>query len=89
MQFNYTTSILNIALMAIHAFMMLTAAVLIFIKHNNPNDRSKSFVFAFILTSAIVAAGEVMNLLGQSDMRQIQMMIRHFHFLCMIGIPHR
>ena len=89
MQFNYTTSILNIALMAIHAFMMLTAAVLIFIKHNNPNDRSKSFVFAFFLTSAIVAAGEVMNLLGQSNMRQIQMMIRHFHFLRMIGIPHR
>lgn len=49
MQFNYTTSILNIALMAIHAFMMLTAAVLIFIKHKlarsigyaaNPDDDS-------------------------------------------------
>lgn len=59
MQFNYTTSILNIALMAIHAFMMLTAAVLIYIKHNNPNDRSKNLIFAFFFTSAIVAAGEV------------------------------
>ena len=59
MHFTQTTSIINIALMAVHAFMMLTAAVLIYIKHTNPNDRSKSFIFSFFLTSAIVAAGEV------------------------------
>ena len=59
MHFTQTTSIINIALMAVHAFMMLTAAVLIYIKHTNPQNRSKSFIFAFFLTSAIVAAGEV------------------------------
>ena len=68
MHFSYTTSIINIAVMAIHAFLMLTAAVLIYIKHDDHLNRSKSFIFAFFLTAAIVATGEIIIILHSSQL---------------------
>lgn len=64
MHFSYITSIINIATLAIHAFLMFAAAALIYIKHNNvTHDRSKSLIFAFFFSSAIVATGEIVIIL--------------------------
>lgn len=59
MHHSYITSIINIVVMGVHVFMQLAAAVLIFIKHKNPKDRSKWFIFSFFLMSALAAMGEL------------------------------
>ena len=64
MHFSYITSIINIATLAIHAFLMFAAATLIYIKHNNAAyERSKSLIFAFFFSSAVVATGEIVIIL--------------------------
>ena len=85
MHFDYTTSIINIAVMAVHAFAMLVAAALIFIKHKDPNDRSKSFIFAFFATSAIVAIGEI-SLILQSNHFLDHYTLMPPQSICMSGI---
>ena len=59
MHFSYITSLVNIVVMGIHVFMQLAAAVLIFIKHKNPKDRSRWFIFSFFVMSALAAMGEL------------------------------
>lgn len=87
MHFDYTTSIINIAIMAIHAFAMLAAAVLIFIKHKDPNDHSKSFIFSFFLTSAIVATGEIIIILRNNQLLDHYTLMEP-QSICMSGITY-
>lgn len=68
MHFDYHLAIINIAILAVHGFAMLAAAVLIYIKHTSPNDRSKSFLFTFFFTSAIVAIGEIVIIMHTKQM---------------------
>ena len=64
MHFSYITSIIDIAILAIQAFLMFAAAALIFIKHSNgTHDRSKSLIFTFFFSAAIVATGELVIIL--------------------------
>ena len=67
MHFSYITSIIDIAILAIQAFLMFAAAALIFIKHSNGTlDRSKSLIFTFFFSAAIVATGEIVIILAGS-----------------------
>lgn len=63
MYFTHLYSIINIAVLGIHVFVQLVAAILLSIKRSQSNDRSWKFLFLFFSTSAIAALGEIIIIL--------------------------
>ena len=59
MHFNYSTSILNLIILGIHVFVQLAAAILIYIKHHDPRNRSWRYIFLFFVVSAIASTIEI------------------------------
>ena len=59
MHFSYIDSIYNLIILGVHVFVQLTAAVLIYIKHHAPHDRSWRYIFAFFIISTIASVGEI------------------------------
>ena len=59
MHFSYIDSIYNLIILGVHVFVQLTAAVLIYIKHHEPHNRSWRYIFAFFLISTIASVGEI------------------------------
>ena len=59
MHFNYSTSILNLIILGIHVFVQLAAAILIYIKHHDPKNRSWRYIFLFFVVSAIASTIEI------------------------------
>ena len=59
MHFSYIDSIYNLIILGIHVFVQLAAAVLIYIKHHEPHNRSWRYIFAFFLISTIATVGEI------------------------------
>ena len=59
MHFSYIDSIYNLIILGIHVFVQLAAAVLIYIKHHEPHNRSWRYIFAFFIISTIATVGEI------------------------------
>ena len=59
MHFNYSTSILNLIILGIHVFVQLAAAILTYIKHHDPKNRSWRYIFLFFVVSAIASTIEI------------------------------
>lgn len=59
MHFSYIDSIYNLIILGIHVFVQLAAAVLIYIKHHEPHNRSWRYIFAFFIISTIASVGEI------------------------------
>ena len=59
MHFNNLTSIFNLIVLGIHVFVQMAAAILIYIKHHEPKDRSWRYIFLFFVVSAIASAVEI------------------------------
>lgn len=59
MHFSYIDSIYNLIILGIHVFVQLTAAVLIYIKHHEPQDRSWRYIFTFFIISTLASVGEI------------------------------
>ena len=59
MHFSYIDSIYNLIILGVHVFVQLMAAVLIYIKHHEPQDRSWRYIFAFFIISTIASVGEI------------------------------
>ena len=59
MHFNDSTSIINLIVLGIHVFVQLVAAILIYIKHHEPQDRSWKYIFSFFVLSAIASIVEI------------------------------
>ena len=59
MHFSYIDSIYNLIILGIHVFVQLAAAVLIYIKHHEPHNRSWRYIFAFFFISTIASVGEI------------------------------
>lgn len=59
MHFSYIESIYNLVLLGIHVFVQLVAAVLIYIKRHEPNDRSWRYIFTFFTLSALASVVEM------------------------------
>ena len=59
MHFSYIDSIYNLIILGVHVFVQLTAAVLIYIKRHEPQDRSWRYIFAFFIISTIASVGEI------------------------------
>lgn len=59
MHFSYIESIYNLVLLGIHIFVQLVAAVLIYIKRHEPNDRSWRYIFTFFTLSALASVVEM------------------------------
>ena len=59
MHFNDSTSIFNLIVLGIHVFVQLAAAILIYIKHHEPKDRSWRYIFLFFAVSAIASTVEI------------------------------
>ena len=59
MHFNDSTSIINLIVLGIHVFVQLAAAILIYIKHHEPQNRSWKYIFVFFVVSAIASTVEI------------------------------
>ena len=59
MHFSYIDSIYNLIILGVHVFVELTAAVLIYIKHHEPHNRSWRYIFAFFIISTLASVGEI------------------------------
>lgn len=59
MHFNDSTSIINLIILGIHVFVQLAAAILIYIKHHEPQNRSWEYIFVFFVVSAIASTVEI------------------------------
>lgn len=59
MHFSYIDSIYNLIILGVHVFVQLTAAVLIYIKHHEPHNRSWRYIFAFFIISTLASVGEI------------------------------
>ena len=59
MHFNDSTSIFNLIVLGIHVFVQLAAAILIYIKHHEPHDRSWRYIFIFFAVSAVASTVEI------------------------------
>lgn len=66
--FTYQNSIINIAILGVHVFVQLTAAVLIYIKRHEPNDRSWKYIFVFFTASSVASMGEILITMGRTAM---------------------
>lgn len=59
MHFNDSTSIINLIVLGIHVFVQLAAAILIYIKQHEPQNRSWKYIFVFFVVSAIASTVEI------------------------------
>ena len=66
MHFTNYTSVINLIVLGIHVFVQLAAAILIYIKKHNPQDRSWRFILLFFLVSAIASTVEIVLVTNQS-----------------------
>lgn len=66
MHFNDSTSIINLIVLGVHVFVQLAAAILIYIKHHAPQDRSWRYIFLFFVVSAIASTVEIVLVTSQS-----------------------
>lgn len=66
MHFTNYTSVINLIVLGIHVFVQLAAAILIYIKKHNPQDRSWRFILLFFLVSAIASTVEIILVTNQS-----------------------
>ena len=66
MHFTNSTSIFNLILLGIHVFVQLVAAILIYVKHHDPQNRSWRFILMFFVVSAIASTVEIALVTSQS-----------------------
>ena len=66
MLFTYQNSRFSLLVLGIHVFAQLAAAVLIYIKHHEPNQRSWRYIFIFFVTSAIASLAEILLISNHS-----------------------
>ena len=66
MHFNDSTSIFNLIVLGVHVFVQLAAAILIYIKHHEPQNRSWKYIFVFFVVSAIASTVEIALVTSQS-----------------------
>lgn len=66
MHFNDSTSIFNLIVLGVHVFVQLAAAILIYIKQHNPQNRSWRYIFLFFVVSAVASLVEIMLVASQS-----------------------
>ena len=66
MHFTDSTSIINLIILGIHVFVQLAAAILIYIKHHEPQNRSWRYIFLFFAVSAIASTVEIALVTSQS-----------------------
>lgn len=59
MHFNESTSIFNLIVLGIHVFVQSAAAILIYLKHHERQDRSWRYIFLFFVISAIASTVEI------------------------------
>ena len=68
MHFSYIDSIFNLVVLGIHVFMQLAAAVLIYIKHHEPQNRAWYYIFLFFIISALASSVEIILIVENSLM---------------------
>ena len=66
MHFNDSTSIINLIVLGIHVFVQMAAAILIYVKHHEPQNRSWRYIFLFFVVSAIASTVEIALVTSQS-----------------------
>lgn len=66
MHFTQSTSIFNLIILGIHVFVQLAAAILIYVKTHEPQDRSWRYIFLFFAVSAIASTVEIALVTSQS-----------------------
>lgn len=66
MHFNDSTSIINLIVLGIHVFVQLAAAILIYIKQHEPQNRSWKYIFVFFVVSAIASTVEIALVTNQA-----------------------
>lgn len=59
MHFTNLTSIINLILLGVHVFVQMVAAILIYVKHHEPQNRSWRYIFLFFVVSAIASTVEI------------------------------
>jgi AraC-like DNA-binding protein len=66
MHFTESTSVVNLIILGIHVFAQLAAAILIYIKHHEPYNRSWKYIFGFFVVSAIASTIEIALVINQA-----------------------
>lgn len=66
MHFTELTSVVNLIVLGIHVFAQLAAAILIYIKHHEPYNRSWKYIFVFFVVSAIASTVEIALVTNQA-----------------------
>jgi AraC-like DNA-binding protein len=66
MHFTELTSVVNLIILGIHVFAQLAAAILIYIKHHEPYNRSWKYIFGFFVMSAIASTVEIALVTNQA-----------------------
>ena len=66
MHFTELTSVVNLIILGIHVFVQLAAAILIYIKHHEPHNRSWKYIFGFFVVSAIASTVEIALVTNQA-----------------------
>jgi AraC-like DNA-binding protein len=66
MHFTESTSVVNLIILGIHVFVQLAAAILIYIKHHEPYNRSWKYIFGFFVVSAIASTIEIALVINQA-----------------------
>ena len=66
MHFTDSTSIINLIVLGIHVFVQLAAAILIYVKQHDPQNRSWRYIFLFFVVSAIASTVEIALVTNQS-----------------------
>ena len=66
MHFNDSTSIFNLIVLGIHVFVQLAAAILIYIKQHDAQNRSWRYIFLFFVVSAVASTVEIALVARQS-----------------------
>ena len=66
MHFTELTSVVNLIVLGIHVFVQLAAAILIYVKHHDPQNRSWKYIFGFFVVSAIASTVEIALVTNQA-----------------------
>jgi AraC-like DNA-binding protein len=66
MHFNNLTSIFNLIVLGIHVFVQLAAAILIYVKQHEPQNRSWKYIFTFFVVSDIASTIQIELVTSQS-----------------------
>lgn len=70
MHFNDSTSIFNLIVLGIHVFVQLAAAILIYVKQHEPQERSWKYIFLFFVVSAVASTVEIALVANQGFVPQ-------------------